>query len=106
MSGRLHTSVTLLIVKPITITIMNDRTKHIFAGMLIAVFIGIPCYVNTGDLFSGLWACLAGVIAGGVKEWCDTQMEWNGWSWKNFGWTCLGVAWAMLFIILLHFGRG
>ena len=33
-------------------------------------------------------------------------MEWNGWSWKDFGWTCLGVALAMLFIIGLHYGRG
>lgn len=56
---------------------MNDKVKHILAGLLIAAFVGIPCYVNSYDLFAGLWGCLAGVIAGGVKEWCDNVYEWE-----------------------------
>lgn len=25
---------------------MTDKTKHIFAGLLIAGAVGIPCYIN------------------------------------------------------------
>lgn len=85
---------------------MNDRTQHIFAGLIIATMAGIPCYVNSGDLFAGLWACMAGVIAGGVKEWCDIRIEGNGWSWTDFAFTCIGVVIAMLVIIGMHFGKG
>ena len=84
----------------------KDNILHSVAGLVVTAMIAIPCYCSSGDLFSGLWACLAGVVAGGIKEWCDTQMEWNGWSWKDFGWTCLGVALVVLFIIGMHYGRG
>ena len=84
---------------------MNDKVKHILAGLLIASVVGIPCYVNTYDLFAGLWGCTAGIIAGGVKEWCDNVYEWE-WDWKDFAATCIGVAIAVLFILGLHYGKG
>jgi len=84
---------------------MNDKVKHILAGLLIASVVGIPCYVNTYDLFAGLWGCTAGIIAGGVKEWCDNKYNWE-WDWKDFAATCIGVAIAVLIILGLHFGKG
>ena len=75
------------------------------AGALIAGAVGIPCYINSNDLFAGLWACLAGVIAGIVKEWCDNKYNWE-WDWKDLLATCIGVAIAALFILGLHFGKG
>jgi uncharacterized protein YfiM (DUF2279 family) len=49
---------------------------------------------------------LAGVIAGIVKEWCDNNTEGNAWNWRDLGYTCIGVAVAMLVVIGLRFGRG
>ena len=46
---------------------MKDKIEHVFFGMLFALAVGIPCIVSSLDLFAGLWGCLAGVIAGGVK---------------------------------------
>lgn len=100
--------VTLLIVKPITITTMrrNDKIKHAVAGFLIAFAISVPCYCSSYDLFAGLWACLSGIVAGAVKEWCDMHTEGREWDWKDFGSTAVGTVIAMLFVICLHYGRG
>lgn len=85
---------------------MNDITKHIGAGLLVALLVGLPAYLNSGDLFAGVWASLtSGVIAGGIKEWCDNTYEWE-WSWRDLGYTCLGAVVAVVFILLLHFGKG
>lgn len=84
---------------------MNDKKLHLLAGLLIAAVVGIPCYVNTYDLFAGLWGCTAGIIAGGVKEWCDNKYNWE-WDWKDLLATCVGVAIAVLIILGLHFGKG
>lgn len=84
---------------------MTDNIKHIMAGALIAGAVGLPCYVNSNDLFAGLWACLAGVIAGIVKEWCDNHYAWER-DWKDLLATCAGVLIAVLLIVCLHFGKG
>ena len=84
---------------------MNDKVKHILAGLLIAAVVGIPCYVNSYDLFAGLWGCTAGIIAGGVKEWCDNKYNWEL-DWKDFAATCLGAVIVALFIVGLHYGKG
>lgn len=85
---------------------MKDNFKHIAAGLLVACFVGIPAYLESNNLFAGIWsATLSGVIAGAIKEWCDHIYEWE-WGWKDFGYTCLGTVAVTLFIILLHFGKG
>lgn len=84
---------------------MNDKVKHILAGLLIASVVGIPCYVSTYDLFAGLWGCTAGIIAGAVKEWCD-YVYTRKWDWRDFLATCIGVVVVAVFIVLLHVGKG
>ena len=90
----------------------RDKLLHIFWGAFFAAVVGIGCYVgsyneatDTYSLFAGLWGCTAGIIAGGVKEWCDNVYEWE-WDWKDLIATCIGVLVAVLFILGLHFGKG
>lgn len=85
---------------------MKDKIKHIFWGAFFAFIIGVPVYVDCNNLFAGLWACLAGVIAGGVKEWCDNRLKFNEWNWKDLGFTAVGVGIVMLFVLCMHFGKG
>lgn len=85
---------------------MNDKTKHIIAGLLVALAIGMPVYLESNVLFCGLWACLSGVVAGAVKEYTDMSHDGSVWSWRDFGCTCIGVAIAEAFILLLHFAKG
>lgn len=84
---------------------MNDKKKHFIAGLLVAALVGLPCYLETINLFAGLWACLAGIIVGGVKEWCDYVYAWK-WDWRDFLATCIGVVVVAVFIVMLHFGKG
>lgn len=84
----------------------KDKSYHILAGLLIAMAVGLPCYLESLNLFAGLWSAItSGVIAGGVKEWCDAQYGFGA-SAKDFGFTCIGVAIAAVFILMLHFGKG
>ena len=85
---------------------MNDKIKHIIAGLLVALAIGLPVYLESNVLFCGMWACLAGVIAGAVKEYTDMSHEGSVWSWKDFGFTCIGVVIAEVLIIAMHFAKG
>ena len=85
---------------------MNDKTKHIIAGLLLALAIGLPCYIESNNLFAGLWACLSGVVAGAVKEHTDMSHDGSVWSWRDFGATCLGVAISAVVIVLMHFAKG
>ena len=79
---------------------MTPNKLHILAGLLTALAVGIPCVIE-GGLFSGLWGCLAGVVAGIVKEWCD-KVYTGSWDLKDLCYTCLGVAVAMVVIIVVH----
>ena len=86
---------------------MKDKKYHVLAGLLIAVAVGLPAYLESLNLFAGLWSALtSGIIAGGVKEYCDMRTEGNKWDWLDFGCTCLGAVIVALFIILLHYGKG
>lgn len=85
---------------------MTDKTKHIIAGLLVALVIGMPVYLESNVLFCGLWAALAGVIAGGVKEYTDMSHEGSVWDWKDFGYTCIGAAIVAVVIVLMHFAKG
>jgi len=86
---------------------MNDKIKHIIAGLLIAGFIGIPACIDSGNLFAGLWPALTGgCIAAGIKEWCDMHVEGNKFDWADFAFTAIGVCIAMGLIVALHFAKG
>lgn len=86
---------------------MKDKKYHVLAGLLIAVAVGLPAYLESLNLFAGLWsAIVSGIIAGSVKEYCDMRTEGNKWDWLDFGCTCLGAVIVALFIVGLHFGKG
>ena len=87
--------------------IMTDKKYHVLVGLLVAAFVGLPCYLESLNLFAGLWsAIVSGIIAGGVKEWCDMRTEGNKWDWLDFGCTCIGAVLVAVFIIMLHYGKG
>lgn len=85
---------------------MKDSAKHIIAGFVVAVLVGLPAYLECDNLFSGIWSAgVSGLVAGGIKEWCDNRYNWE-FSWADLGWTALGAVIACLFILLLHIGKG
>ena len=86
---------------------MNDYIKHIAAGILAAVIVALPAYLDSSNLFAGIWASLtAGAVAGVVKEWCDSNTDGNQFDWKDFACTVAGAAAVALFIVAMHFARG
>ena len=86
---------------------MKDKKYHVLAGILVAAFVGLPCYLESLNLFAGLWSALtSGIIAGGVKEYCDMRTEGNKWDWLDFAATCIGAVLVALFIVAMHFGKG
>lgn len=86
---------------------MKDKKYHVLAGLLVAALVGLPCYLECLNLFAGLWSVLtSGIIAGGVKEYCDLRTEGNKWDWLDFAATCMGAVIVALYIILLHYGKG
>ena len=85
----------------------KDKLYHILAGLAIAAAVGLPCYLESINLFAGLWSALAsGIIAGGIKEHCDNNTEGNKWDWWDFAATLIGAVLVALFIVALHFGKG
>ena len=89
------------------VTMATDKKYHVLAGLLVAAFVGLPCYLESLNLFAGLWSALtSGIIAGGVKEYCDMRTDGNKWDWLDFGCTCIGAVIVAVFIILLHYGKG
>jgi len=85
----------------------KDKIVHIFAGAMVAAFIGLPAYLESGNLFAGLWSALTGgIIAGGVKEWCDMRTPGNKWDWLDFGCTVIGAVLVALLIVAMHYGKG
>lgn len=86
---------------------MKDKKYHVLVGVLVTAFVGLPCYLESINLFAGLWSALtSGILAGGVKEYCDMRTDGNKWDWLDFAATCLGAVLVALFIIGLHFGKG
>lgn len=85
---------------------MNDNIKHIGAGIIAAVIVALPAYLDSSSLFAGLWSAItAGIVAGGVKEFCD-NVYGGDFDWRDLGWTVLGAAIVAVFIVALHFGKG
>ena len=86
---------------------MNDKIKHIVAGILAAVIVALPAYLDSSNLFTGVWASLtAGAVAGVVKEFCDMRTDGNKWDWKDFACTIAGAAIVAVFIVAMHFAKG
>lgn len=86
---------------------MKDKKYHVLAGLLVAAFVGLPCYLESLNLFAGLCAAIvSGIIAGGVKEYCDLRTDGNKWDWLDFGCTVIGAVLVALFIVGLHYGKG
>lgn len=79
---------------------MTDNNRHIIAGMAAALVVALPIY-HKADLFCGVWACWAGVIAGIVKEWCDS-VYCSKWNWRDLGFTCIGAAMVAVALIVYH----
>ena len=74
--------------------------------MGIALVIALPVWLETLNLFAGLWACIAGIIAGGVKEYTDNKHDGGRFDWKDFAATCIGAVLAMVVILMMHFAKG
>ena len=88
---------------------MTDKKYHVLAGLLIAAAVGLPAYLESLNLFAGLWAAMSGaLVAACVKEYCDTGycLDPTRWDWKDIGFTVIGAALVVLLIFGLHFGRG
>ena len=83
-----------------------DKLKHIAAGLGIALVIALPVWHEANNLFAGLWGCLAGVFAGGVKEYTDNKHNGGRFDWKDFGCTAIGAVLAAVVIVLMHFAKG
>ena len=87
------------------VTMATDKKYHVLAGLLVAAFVGLPAYLESINLFAGLWsAIVSGIIAGGVKEFCD--MRTDKWDWLDFGCTVIGAVVVALFIVGMHYGKG
>jgi len=85
---------------------MNDKKKHFIAGLAVAIVVALPVYLESINLFAGLWSALvSGIIIGVCKEWCD-YIYTSKWDWKDFLATCIGVVVVAVFIVLMHFGKG
>lgn len=83
-----------------------DKKYHILAGFLVAALVALPAYLESVNLFAGLWSAIfAAVIAGGVKEWADMRhgYRFDGW---DFLATVIGGIVVVLLILGLHFGKG
>jgi len=85
---------------------MNDKKKHFIAGLLVAAFVGLPCYLESVNLFAGLWAAIvSGILIGVCKEWLDYNNS-GKWEWPEFIATICGGVAVAVFIVMLHFGKG
>jgi len=83
-----------------------DKKYHILAGFLVAALVALPAYLDSGNLFAGIWpAVTSAAIAGGVKEWAD-NVYGTGADWRDYLATVLGAVAVAVFIIALHFARG
>jgi hypothetical protein len=86
---------------------LADKREHIIAGVLIALFIALPCYYESKyNLTVGLYSAIyVGVVSAAVKEFTD-YCHIKRWDWKDFAATCIGAVIVALIILGLHFGKG
>jgi len=85
---------------------MIDKKKHFIAGLAAAIVVALPVYLESLNLFAGLWsAIVSGILIGCCKEWLDYNQS-GKWEWPEFIATIGGGVAVAVFIILLHFGKG
>jgi hypothetical protein len=85
----------------------QDKILHVICGAFSAAWVSLPAYLTTYNLFAGLWVCLwTGILAGGVKEYCDLRTPGNRWDWWDFLATCLGAVIVALLIVGMNYGKG
>lgn len=90
----------------------KDKIIHAVVGAGASAWVSLPPYLSveapTGhDLFDGLWVAIwVAIIAGAIKEFCDTNTDGNKWNWMDFLATVIGGVLVALLILGLHFGRG
>jgi ABC-type transporter Mla maintaining outer membrane lipid asymmetry permease subunit MlaE len=86
---------------------MNDKKLHIIAGLVTALAVALPAYLESLNLFAGLWSALtSGIIVASIKEYYDYKTEGNTWDWWDWGCTIIGAAIVAVLIICLHYGNG
>jgi len=86
---------------------MTDKKKHFIAGLAVAIVVALPVYLESLNLFAGLWSAItSGILLAGVKEYCDLRTDGNKWDWLDFGCTVIGAVVVALFIVGLHYGKG
>jgi len=86
----------------------QDKKQHILAGLFVAAIVGLPCYLESINLFAGLWATIvSGIAIAACKEWCDNDYSLAGYfDWRDFLWTIAGAVLIALLILGMHYGRG
>jgi len=85
---------------------MNDKKKHFIAGLAVAIVVALPVYLESVNLFAGLWsAIVSGIIIGVCKEWLDYTRS-GKWEWPEFIATICGGVAVAVFIVLMHFAKG
>ena len=85
----------------------TDKITHALIGAAASAWVSMPAYLTTNDLFTGLWVALwVAIIAGAIKEFCDTNTDGNKWDWRDFLATVVGGVLVALLILGMHYGRG
>jgi len=85
---------------------MNDKKKHFIAGLAVAIVVALPVYLESLNLFAGLWSALtSGILIGVCKEWLDYNAS-GKWEWPELLCTIGGAVAVAVFIILMHFAKG
>lgn len=83
-----------------------DKKYHILAGFLVAALVALPAYLDSGNLFAGIWSAVtSAAIAGCVKEYTDNA---HGYRFDGLDVlaTLIGGIVVVLLILGLHFGKG
>lgn len=85
---------------------MTDKKKHFLAGLVTAIVVALPVYLECNDLFAGLWsAIVSGILIGVCKEWLDYNNS-GRWEWPELLCTIGGAAVVAVFIVMMHFAKG
>lgn len=83
-----------------------DKKYHILAGFLVAALVALPAYIDSGNLFVGIWSAVtSAAIAGCTKEFADNA---HGYRFDGLDVlaTLIGAIVVVLLILGLHFGKG